>query len=242
MDTASLIAATSPTIGAVGSAFYFTPETVGRGKALGLDGFRFYVLGRGGVLGDAEAPVVASAFGWWNGALVAKMWESARAQLAPREAGRIYHECAADLGRAKLAGVEDLSGFCLAAEQIIGAADPAGLALFAGIAAEPLAEDLPGRALQLVAVLREFRGSAHIVAVRAAGLPMHLAHFIRRPDMYKSFGWGETAPDVDDGHRQELDHAESLTDLIVTPAFASLGADQAAAFVSGVDRIKAAFA
>ena len=36
--------------GPIGSAFYFHPDTMARGKELGLDGFRFYVLGRGGVL------------------------------------------------------------------------------------------------------------------------------------------------------------------------------------------------
>ena len=41
-------------IGPIGAAFYFHPDTVARGKEAGLDGFRFYILGRGGVLGDVE--------------------------------------------------------------------------------------------------------------------------------------------------------------------------------------------
>ena len=66
MRTQELIAATSPTIGAAGAAFYFHPMTLAKGKSLKLDGFRFYMLGRGGVLGDVEADVVASSFGYFT--------------------------------------------------------------------------------------------------------------------------------------------------------------------------------
>ncbi|MGI9594675.1 MAG: helix-turn-helix domain-containing protein, partial [Acidimicrobiales bacterium] len=53
-------------IGAAGAAFYVNPDTLARGKELGLDGFRFYVLGRGGVMGDVPAKVVESAFGYFT--------------------------------------------------------------------------------------------------------------------------------------------------------------------------------
>ncbi len=60
-----LVQSACPKIGSLGSAHYFDREiTVPRGKELGLDGFRFYFLGRGGVLGDVEARVVRSAFGY----------------------------------------------------------------------------------------------------------------------------------------------------------------------------------
>lgn len=155
MSAQELINATHPTIGKAGSAFYFNPDTLAKGKELGLDGFRFYMLGRGGVLGDVESDVVASAFGYFNRGLVAKIWTTAKERYNPREAARAYMECCANLGRSKLAGVEGLDAFCAAAETIIAAVDPTGLTLYAGVAAEPRAEDLPGRAMQLTAVLRE---------------------------------------------------------------------------------------
>lgn len=62
-STQELLARISPLVGAAGSAFYVVLETLACGRETGLDGFRFYFLGRGGVLGDVEAPVVASAFG-----------------------------------------------------------------------------------------------------------------------------------------------------------------------------------
>ena len=162
-----LIAATSPILGQAGAAFYFHPDTLARGKELGLDGFRFYMLGRGGVLGDVESDVVASAFGYFHRNVVARIWNSAKERFPPREAARAYQECGANLGRSVLANVEGLGPFCEAAEAIIAATNPAGLSLYAGIAAEPRVDDLPGRAMQLAAVLRELRGGVHLVAVLA---------------------------------------------------------------------------
>jgi len=80
MSPDELITTVCPTIGTFGAAYYFAPRTLARGRAMGLDGFRFYFLGRGGVLGDVEAPVVASAFGYFELSLVQAVWDSARAK------------------------------------------------------------------------------------------------------------------------------------------------------------------
>ena len=61
-----LVATTASTVNGLGARFYFDPSTLAKGKELGLDGFRFYVLGRGGVLGDVESAVITSAFGYFN--------------------------------------------------------------------------------------------------------------------------------------------------------------------------------
>jgi len=99
MTPQQLITAACPKIGALGSAFYFQPATLATGKEKGLDGFRFYILGRGGVLGDVEAPVITSAFGYFEPSLVARLWDSARAVVAPRDAGRLYMACCQEFGR-----------------------------------------------------------------------------------------------------------------------------------------------
>lgn len=132
----------SSKIGTLGAAFYFHADTLAVGKEHGLDGFRFYVLGRGGVLGDVESPVVSCAFGWWNPATIEKIWTSARAAMAPRDAGRVYMSCAQSLGTSKFSGIAGLAEFCASAEKIAAAIDNAGLSLYAGTAAEPLASDL----------------------------------------------------------------------------------------------------
>lgn len=220
VTTDELIAAAAPKIAALGGAFYFDPKTLATGKEHGLDGFRFYFLGRGGVMGDVEPNVVVSAFGYFNPALVDRLWTTGREKLAPPAAAAAYIECCRQFGRERISDVADLEAFCNAAEAIVAAVDPAGLTLYAGIAAAPLPDDAPGRAMQLIAVLRELRGSIHLVAVRASGLTGQIAQFLRRPNDYASFGWGDTAPDVTDEDRARLDRAEALTNDIVGPSFA----------------------
>lgn len=237
-DTRALLDEGCPIIARAGAAFYFTPETIQRAKALGIDGYRFYFLGRGGVLGDVEAPVVASAFGYFEPGLLAHMWNTAREKLAPRDAGRAHLECAHEMGRVRLAGVEGLDAFCDAAAAVVSAAEPAGLALFAGMLAEPMPDDDPARAMHLLVVLRELRGSAHLLAVRASGLSPKVAHYLKRPDDFALFGWKETdAPAVGDDERARLASAEVLTDELVAPAYAVLDDSARAGLLGGLRQI-----
>lgn len=228
----------APLIAAIGSASYFTPETLAVGQEHGLGGFRFYFLGRGGVLGDVEPQVVGSAFGYFNPALVDKMWTSSREKMLPREAARLFLACNADLGRSKL-GDLNLDAFCAAAGAVNDAIDPAGLALYSGIAAEPLPEDTPGRSMQLAACLREARGSAHLAAMITHGLDPRVAHFIRRPDFWETFGWSE-APEVTDGDRELLTRVDESTDDMMQRPFSVLDASGRDAMLSGLNEIYAA--
>ena len=237
MDTEELMADVCPRIARLGSTFYFRPETLECGKEAGLDGFRLYFLGRGGALGDVEPAVVTSAFGYFAPGLVDKMWTTARQSQPPRQTAALYADCAANLGRTTLADAEGLVEFCDAAEAVAGAADPAGLTLFAAWTTMPLVDDPPGRAMQLTALLREMRGSAHLAAVRACGLSGQMAHLIKRPDDYATFGWPEPAPEVSDDDRARHAEAESRTDDILRPAYGTLDAAGAAALVAGVHAI-----
>lgn len=242
MTTDDVLSRSAPLIGQIGGAYYFRPETVAVGKEHGLDGFRFYFLGRGGVLGDVESRVVQSAFGYFNATLLDRMWNSAREKVAPRDAARLHLGCCADFGRKLLAGVEGLDSFCDAAAAVNEAIDPTGLTLYAGVSAEPVPDDVPARALHLVACLREARGGAHLAAIRATGLDPLIAHFIRRgPDDWKLFGHQpEDAPTVTDMHRRQLDEADAITDRIMAPAFGTLDEAGGAALVAGLESIKAA--
>jgi hypothetical protein len=241
MTPAETVAEACPKIRDLGPAFYFAPDTLATGKALGLDGLRFYVLGRGGVLGDVEAAVVHSAFGYFAPALIEKMWSSAKAKVAPRVAGRAYMECGAAFGRARFAALPDLDAFCAAADAVNDAADPVGLALYSGIRAEPLADDFPARAMQLLTVLREFRGSAHLIAIRACGLDAKTAHYIRRPADVGMFGWNDAdAPAITEVEVTKLADADELTDRLVLPAYSVLDAAGRDALITGLDRIAAA--
>lgn len=239
MTPTELVQRVSPTIAAAGATFYFDPVTLARGKELGLDGFRFYALGRGGVLGDVEPAVVQSAFGYFNGGLIANIWNSAKEILSPREAGAVYMECAGAHGVAKLADIDGLDTFNTAADKLISAVDLSALALFAGVAAEPKSDEPAARAMQNVAVLRELRGSVHLVAIAAQGLSAEMAHRVKRPNEVKMFGW-EEGIEPTDADRAKWDAAEALTDELLAPVYAVLDDAEAASFADTVDAIGAA--
>lgn len=242
MTPEELVAATAGPIGTIGATYYFHPDTIAHGKEeLGLDGMRFYLFGRGGVLGDVESPVIASAFGYFAPSVVAKLWNSSKDKVAPRDAARAALGCNAKLGRDKLANVTGLAEFCEAAEQVIANVNPAGLALFAGFAAEPLPDDLPARALQLVVTLRELRGSAHLAAVVVAGVHPAVAHAIRRPGDVANFGWTDELAITDADHAA-LAAADQATDVLSAGHYVTLSEDQRQAFVAGIEAIGAAIA
>jgi hypothetical protein len=232
------MAAAAGPIGSLGGSWYFAPGTVAAGKERGIDGFRLYFLGRGGVLGDVESQVVASAFGYFNPSLIDKMWSSAKQKMAPRDAGRLYLSCAQELAREKLAGVDGLPEFCAAAATVNDAIDPTALTLYSAIDAEPVPEDPPARAIHLITVLREARGSAHLLAIRACGLSPRLAHQIKRPDDVATFGWDDLELTDDDRARHE--RAEALTNELMEPAFATLDEAGRTAMLTGLERIGAA--
>ncbi len=242
-DTDKVVAEAGKKIGAMGSAFYFTEPAVSKGAELGIGTLRLYFLGRGGVLGDVDAPVVHSAFGYFKAEFLAAQWDKGRAKVPPPEAARVYMECCAEFGRSKLSGTDGLAGLCDAMAAVNDAADPTSLALYAGIQAMPLADDLPGRAMQLVAVLREYRGSAHLVAIVAQRLDPMIAHYIRRPEMFGAFGYGEDeVPEVNDEDRAKLAGADALTDAIVARAYGVLDEPQREALLGGLAAMERALA
>jgi hypothetical protein len=222
MQPTEIMRATEP-IYRIGAAFYFHPDTVATGKEAGLDGFRFYALGRGGVLGDVEPGVVHAAFGYFHTGLIDKIWNSAKEQMAPRDAARLYLECAHRLGRAKFSEIEGLDGFVEAATRIINAVEGASLPMFA---------DAPAAAMHQAMVLRELRGSVHLLALTACGVPTPVAHAVKRPGDVAMFGYDEI-PEVTDEARANWHRAEELTDELLTPAYASLTDHQANALVNG---------
>ena len=238
MTPLEIVQQTSPILNEAGNRFYFHTDTLAKGKELGLDGFRFYFLGRGGVLGDVEPAVVVAAFGYFSPGVVEAIWSSAKQIMPPRDAARAYLACADHLGTQKLDGLDGLDAFNDAAETIVAAVDRSALPLFAGVAAEPLPDHPAARAYRNVCILRELRGSVHLLAIVATGVLPSVAHAIRRPDDVTSFGW-EAAPDVSDDDRARLAAADELTDRLLVPAIETLTDAQRDAFVIGVELIGA---
>ena len=122
------------------------------------------------MLGDVEPAVVVASFGYFSPGVVELMWDSAKQVLAPREAAREYLACAGRFGVAKLDGIDVLDAFNDAAGAAIASVDRSALPLFAGIAAEPLPDHPAARAFRNVCILRELRGSIHLLAIVATGV------------------------------------------------------------------------
>lgn len=209
----------SAPVGSTGGAFMLHPEVLQAGKDVGYPGgFSYYVVGRGGVLGDVDANVVVSAFGFFAPALVRSLWDSGVVVEGARAGADRYATGCAQWGRQRLEAFEGVEELETLLSRIIDSADPTGLSLFAGWQVQTRAADVPGRCYQLIHVLRELRGSCHIVAVVAHGMSP-LAAILANPgsagvDQAKRFGWEGPFPAKED-LVSTFDSAESLTDHLM---------------------------
>jgi hypothetical protein len=233
------VQAVSGTINDLGARFYFTAETLQRGKDLGMkNGYCWYVIGRGGVLGDVDAEVVGSAFAYFEPKLMRKLWGQGLAAMGARDASREYAECCRAWGRSVFTGVKEAGVFAELAAKVISHTPSAGMALFAGWKAEPLgeADDTAGRAAMAFNVLRELRGCANLVAVVAVGMTPAEAHFtVRGLDDFKLFGYTEDqAPKA---RKALATKAERITDQIEARAYEVLTDKELARFTTCVRKL-----
>lgn len=191
--------ATAQAIGDLGGGFMLDGATYAKGAELGFGGLDFYVLGRGGVLGDTSADVVAAGFVFWNPSTVAAQWAAGRAVMAPAEAAGHWATVCHAYAEANLPDVDGLADLADLAARVVDAASPAGASVFAGWRGLPVpAADRPkARVLHLVNALRELRAGLHGGAVLAAGLTPLDAVAYRSPGMAGIFGWDpEQLPDA----------------------------------------------
>jgi hypothetical protein len=183
----------------VGTAWMIHEDTRARGEAYGYGtGRPFYFAGRCGVLGNVDAGVVVAAMGWWEPGLVRLMWGRGLAVASAREGARRYAQACAEWAEDHLAGFPHADRLSELAERVVATAEESALPLFAGWRAEPRADGGVARMLQLVHVLREWRGSVHLVATTAAGLgPLEAILTNEGPAQARFLGWREDLPSCD---------------------------------------------
>lgn len=210
-STLASIQSLAQPVGDMGGRWMLHPEVLGPCRDAGYpNGYAYYIAGRGGVLGDVDADVVSSAFGFFAPSLVRTMWDKGVAVEGARAAASRYGAACAAFGRARLQGFADADRLAELAGRLAAGIDAAGLALFAGWRAEPLPDDPAGRAYFLVHVLRELRGSVHLVAVIATGLtPLEAVLATGGAAAAERFGWAAPFPEVDAAAKEA---AERLTD------------------------------
>lgn len=209
---------TAPGIGDLGSKFMLDSATYKRGAELGFAGLDFYVVGRGGVLGDVPADVVTAAFGFFEPATVRSNWEAGTQVLPPRRAAEEFAGCAHRYAEEHFPDTLDAGRLADLAGRVLAAADVAGAPLFGGWRSLPVPDSPKARALHHVNGLRELRGGLHIGAVLAAGLRPLDAVLLQTPHMAPIFGWPEPHADVS-GLADVWQQAEDATDRAMAAAF-----------------------
>ncbi len=230
LDTA---VAAEPVVTALGGAFMISSEAKAAGAAHGYRGWALYVAGRAGVLGEVPAEVVHATLGFLHPDLVRAGWAGGRGVAPLPETVARYVEVCREWGRRRYAGLDGADRLAHLAGRVVAAADPAGSPLFAAWRARPLPDDTPGRLAQVLHVLREHRGGAHLAAVLSAGLRPVEAIVAGSGGAANAtfFGWPDPLPEVSDGLRARLSAAEEMTDARVAPAYAVLDAGERAELV-----------
>lgn len=197
LSAADTVVAVDATIHDVGSAWMLDKETPAHGVEFGYEkALPFYFAGRGGVLGDVDADVICAAMGYWHPGMVRKMWDRGVAVAGAEEAARRYAQACVRWAEGHLDGLEHADRLAELAEKVVTGVDVGGLPLFAGWRAVPLPDGGPARVLQLVHVLREWRGAMHLTATTAAGLrPLEAILTNEGVDQARFFGWRDELPD-----------------------------------------------
>ena len=222
MDPIEAAAASGDAISGLASHFMLDMATYARGGELGYEGLDFYIAGRGGVLGDVPAGVVAAALVFFEPATVTAAWERTAGLLPRLEAGAEFAAIGHRWAEATLPDDLDLARLAELAGKLVAGASPAGAPLFAGWRALP-----------------ELRGALHGAAVLAQGIDLHAAVAFRSPVMTGIFGWAEPHPDGA-AVKERWKEAQAGTERAMAPTFEALSAADRAEFVTLANAAQAA--
>lgn len=220
MDALDAAARTATAVSTIGSHFMLDGATYKRGAELGFQGLDFYVTGRGGVLGDVDADVVAAAFAFFEPGAVRTLWEQGRSVMPPTQAAAEFAACCAAWAETKVPDDLDAARLADLAGQVVAEARPACAPLFAGWRAMAVPASPRAAAVHHLNTLRELRNGLHAAAVVSADLAPLEALSLRTPQMVPLFGWAEPAPT--EGLQPRWDAAEEQTNRSMAHAYAGL--------------------
>ena len=219
----------------LGAVHYFHNVTREVADELGLDLFRFYFCGRGGVLGDVDSSVVQSAFGYFNPQLLHKMWTTGGERCPVTEAAAAQMSVAYRIGEEALGALSGLGEAADHLARITSEVDASALALFAGFRSLPVPSSDPARFMHQVVLLRELRGSVHLAALAATGCPTREAHQLKRPGDGEMFGWTD-AIEVSEADRDAFARANELTDLAMEHHVAVLSDEERSLVLAALEQ------
>lgn len=221
-DMLDAVAATGTAMEQAVAVFMLHPETFGESAAAGYQNpLAGYVAGRGGVLGEASGAIVSSVFAVFEPTSLTAMWDEGVAVRGAAAAAQLYWEQTAGFGRKYLSGAQGLDRIATLGEKVIAATPIAGLPLFAGWRAMPLADDAAARALQVMFVLRELRAGVHFNALTISGITPIEAHMLNKGPQYATMhGWSEPFADGVD-KKERYAQIEQATNRRMAEIFAA---------------------
>lgn len=204
------------------AVFMLHPETLGESVAAGYQNpLAGYVAGRGGVLGGVTGATLSAVFAVFEPTSLSAMWEEGVAVRGADGAAQQYWTQTAEFGRKYLSGAQGLDRIAALGEKVIATTPIAGLPLFAGWRAMPLADDAAARALQVMFVLRELRAGVHFNALTISGITPVEAHMLNKGRQYTMmFGWAEPFADGAEKKDRYLD-IEQATNRRMAEIFAA---------------------
>jgi len=241
MDLHAAAKETAQAMGDLGGSFMTDGATYVRGAELGFSGFDYYLLGRGGVLGETTADVVAAGFIFWNPEQVRARWEAGSGVMSPVAAATEWAATCAAFAEANLPDVEGLSRLGDLLTVVVNEASPANASLFAGWRSLPVPGSPKARVLHQINAMRELRGALHGGALLAAGVSPLQAVAYRAPQMAPIFGWDAESVVIDDDVKSQWKQAESGTNIAVGQVLAALNASERAEFVELLNGVLAAY-
>jgi hypothetical protein len=240
MDTFELATLTADPLWRVGLSFYFDEATRVRGRALGLNPFEYYGLGRGGTLGNVDTEVVQEAFTFWPPSNIERIWTKPAATADPVAVAADYLLAAYDYADRTFGAVdvEVLEKFALAARRVALGVESGTHLLFDGYMRFAIPSGPVHSAYLEAIVMRELRGGSHIRAVAAAGLTPVEANYIDDPASFTLHGYNdEEIPEVTPELVERKRGADEATSVTMASYFEVLTDDERIEFRDGALRM-----
>jgi hypothetical protein len=220
MDALAAAAATATAVSTVGGHFMLDGATYKQGAELGFGGLDFYIVGRGGVLGDVDADVVTAAFTFFEPGNVRVLWDQGRTVMPPADAARAFSACCEAWAEAHVPDDLDAARLADLAGRVVAGARVACAPVFAAFRATAVPTAPKAQAVHHLNALRELRNGLHGAAVISAGLSPLEALSVKSPHMVPIFGWPEPAPT--EGLQPAWDAAEDATTRAMAHAYEPL--------------------
>jgi hypothetical protein len=209
-------------INRLAASLFFDPVTLQVGADRGVDDMvLLYAAGRGGVLGDATATQVISAFAFFDPNMVRTAWSKVGQTASAPEIAQIYADGMAAAARERWAAAP-AEVVVRVGRTVLDGVEPLGMALFAGWREMPVPDDPLGAAAIVMMALRELRGDVHVQSVAASGLSGLEAEMATQGEFgAKLHGWPEPWPDPEP-LKERLAGAQAATSARMAAIYATL--------------------